>query len=502
MWAQFAIALLIGFNLLLLGYFVLLNTFYLATSLFAFRSLRRYARRLNSIDVDDLVRTAGAPPVTIQIPAYNEEANCVESVRSLLQMRYPEYEILVINDGSGDGTMERLRQAFRMTPTVRAHTAELPTERIRDVFRSEMVPHLWLIDKENGGKADALNAGLNFCHTPLVCAMDADSVLEPGALMRLVRPFMEDGTTIAAGGIVRIANGCTIENGTVSDVRLPRRNLVRFQVVEYLRAFLAGRMGWSALDVLLIISGALGLFRRSAVVDAGGYSRATVAEDMELIVRLHRLFRERKQAYRISFVPDPVAWTEAPEKFRTLARQRDRWQRGLMQALGHHREMLLNPRYGRIGMIAFPYFWFMEGLGPALEFLGYIAFAITLALGLFSTPFLVAFLAIALVFGSALSVAAIGLEELVFRRYTRMRDFLLLLWLAIAENFGYRQLLSFWRFKGVISAIRGRKGWGHMDRHGTLRPVLEEEDDETAAASVGVPVAAGAAAGDWRARAR
>ncbi len=485
MWVQFGIAVLIGFNLLLLGYFVVLNTFYLGTSIFAFRALRRYARRLNSVDVDELVRTAGAPPVTILIPAYNEEGNCVESVRSVLDMRYPEYEIIVINDGSTDGTLGRLRAAFRLAPTIRAHTADLPAAGVREIYRSQTLPNLWVIDKQNGGKADALNAGLNFCHTPLFCAMDADSVLEPGALMRLVRPFMEDGTTIAAGGIVRIANGCVVENGAISRVRLPKRMLVRFQVVEYLRAFLAGRMGWSAMDVLLIISGALGLFRRSAVVDAGGYSSATVAEDMELIVRLHRHFREAKREYRISFVPDPVAWTEAPETWRGLARQRDRWQRGLVQALGHHGEMLLNPKFGRIGMLAFPYFWFLEGLGPALEFLGYIAFAVTLALGLFSVPFIIAFIAVALVFGSALSVAAVGLEELVFRRYTRMRDFVMLLWLAVAENFGYRQLLAFWRFKGVISAIRGRKGWGAMDRHGSLGAAPKSEDTVLAAATAG-----------------
>jgi cellulose synthase/poly-beta-1,6-N-acetylglucosamine synthase-like glycosyltransferase len=463
-----AIALLIGFNLLLLGYFVVLNSFYLTTSILSFRALRRYARRLNSLDLEHLLQTAGAPPVTVLVPAYNEEANCVASVTSLLELQYPEYDIIVINDGSTDGTLRVLQERFRLVPAVRARTAELPMAALREVYRSQTHPHVWVIDKENGGKSDALNTGLNFCQTPLFCAMDADSVLEPAALMRLVRPFLEDHATVAAGGIIRIANGCRIVDGEVREVRLPGSTLARFQVLEYLRAFLAGRMGWSALDVLLIISGAFGLFRRSAVVEAGGYSTDTVAEDMELVVRLHRHFLERDEPYRISFVPDPVAWTECPEGFRSLARQRDRWQRGLMQALGRHRVMLLNRKYGRIGTVAFPYFWFLEGLGPALEFLGYIALVVALLLGLYSAPFLAAFLVLALVFGGALSVGAVALEELVFRRYTRTRDFAGLLWLAVLENFGYRQLLSFWRFKGVISALRGRQGWGEMKRHGTL----------------------------------
>ncbi|MBX6366141.1 MAG: glycosyltransferase family 2 protein, partial [Gemmatimonadetes bacterium] len=447
---------LIGFNLIVLVYFGLLNLFYLWTSVFSFRALRKYARRLNTLDVDELVTSAGAPPVTIVMPAYNEEANCVSSVRSLLALRYPEHEVIVVNDGSKDGTLAKLMEAFQLAPAVRAPTSQLATAPIRMIYRSRRHPTVWVIDKENGGKADALNAGINYCHTPLFCAMDADSILEREALMRLVRPFLEDGTTVAAGGIVRIANGCDINDGFISRVRLPRSLLARFQVLEYLRAFLAGRMGWSALDVLLIVSGAFGIFRRSAVVEAGGYARDTVGEDMELIVRLHRHFRERKQPYRISFIPDPIAWTEAPETMRVLARQRDRWQRGMIQSLARHRKMLLNPRFGRIGMVAFPYFWFLEGFGPVVEILGYVSFVVALALGWASPPFIVAFLLLAFFFGVALSAASVALEELVFRRYTSMRDFARLLVLAVAENFGYRQLLTLFRFRGVLSALWGR----------------------------------------------
>ncbi len=463
---QLAQLIVVGINYLALTYFALLNAAYLVTSLFAFRALRRYARRLNSLDVEELLRKAGAPPVTVLLPAYNEEAGCVESVRSLLHLNYPEYEVVVINDGSTDGTLARLEEAYNLVPAVRGPTAELPTEEIRGIYRSRHQPRLWVIDKHNGGKSDALNAGLNFCATPLFCAMDADGVIERDALIRLVRPFLEDGDTIAAGGIVRVLNGSEVRGGEVGQVMLPKSLLARFQVVEYLRAFLAGRMGWDALGVLLIISGAFGVFRRSLVVEAGGFSRDTVGEDMELVVRLHRLSREKKIPYRVTFVPDPVAWTEAPETLGALGRQRDRWQRGLMQSLHRHRVMMFNPRYGRVGMVGYPYFYLLEGLGPVVEICGYVAFGIAIYMGWVSTPFMIAFLTLALVFGIALSVASVALEELVFRRYARLSDFLQLFALAVLENFGYRQILTFYRFRGVFARPGRSRQWGRQERRG------------------------------------
>jgi cellulose synthase/poly-beta-1,6-N-acetylglucosamine synthase-like glycosyltransferase len=457
---------IIGINYLALTYFALLNAAYLITSLFAFKALRRYSRRLNSLDVEELLRKAGAPPVTVLLPAYNEEAGCVESVRSLLHLNYPEFEVMVINDGSTDGTLERLKETYSLVPAMRAPTSELPTEGIRQIYRSRHQPRLWVIDKENGGKSDALNAGLNYCATPLFCAMDADGVIERDALIRLVRPFLENGETIAAGGIVRVLNGSEVRGGEVGQVMLPKSLLARFQVVEYLRAFLAGRMGWDALGVLLIISGAFGVFKRSLVVEAGGFSRDTVGEDMELVVRLHRIAREKKIPYRVTFVPDPVAWTEAPESLRTLGRQRDRWQRGLLQSLHTHRKMLFNPRYGRVGMVGYPYFYLLEGLGPVVEIFGYTAFIIAVAMGWVSTPFVIAFLALALVFGIAISVASVALEELVFRRYAKLSDFLQLFALAVVENFGYRQMLTFWRFRGVFARSGRSQVWGKHDRKG------------------------------------
>lgn len=454
-------------NTVNLLYLFLLNTVYLVTSIISFGALRKYARRLKSVNIEHLLNSAGAPPISLLVPSYNEEATCVDSVRALLNLQYPDYEILVVNDGSSDQTVKQLLKAYQMEPMSRMPLTNVPTAHVRKIYRSEKFHNLWLIDKDNGGKADALNTGLNFSHSPLFCAIDADSLIERDALLRVVRPFLENADTIAAGGIIRIANGCTVDRGVVTDVRLPESLWARFQVLEYLRAFLSGRMGWSVLGGTIIISGAFGVFRRNLVVEAGGYDHATVGEDMELIVRLHRHAREKKMPYDIAFVPDPVAWTECPESLRILSNQRDRWQRGLIECLFKHRIMLFNPVYGRVGLLAYPYYFFFEMLGPVIEVLGYISVIALALMGRLSVGFTLAFLLIAFVYGSIISVFAVALEELTFRRYQRKYDLIWLMLTAVFENIGYRQLVSFWRIRGTLKRLFSRKTkWGKMERKG------------------------------------
>jgi cellulose synthase/poly-beta-1,6-N-acetylglucosamine synthase-like glycosyltransferase len=454
-------------NTINLVYLFFLNTVYLLTSIISFGALRKYARRLKSVNIEHLLNSAGAPPISLLVPSYNEEATCVESVRALLNLQYPDYEILVINDGSKDGTLKQMLKAYQMEPMSRMPLTNVPTANVKKVYRSEKFHNLWLIDKVNGGKADALNVGLNFSNAPLFCAIDADSLIERDALLRVVRPFLENAETIAAGGIIRIANGCTVERGVVTDVRLPKSLWARFQVLEYLRAFLSGRMGWSVLGGTIIISGAFGVFRRALVVSAGGYDHHTVGEDMELIVRLHRYAREKKMKYDIAFVPDPVAWTECPENMRTLSNQRDRWQRGLVETLFKHRIMLFNPTYGRVGLMAYPYYFFFEMLGPIIEVLGYISVIALAIMGRLSPGFAIAFLLIAFAYGSIISVFAVALEELTFRRYQRMSDLVWLMVTAVFENIGYRQLVTFWRMRGILRRLFSRKTqWGKMERKG------------------------------------
>lgn len=455
-----------------LGYFLLLNLVYFVTSILAFGRLREYSSQLDAYPDSLLLASGFLPPITILAPAYNEEATCVESTHSLLALEYPEYEVLVINDGSKDATLAKMKEAFDLRLSSRMHSGDIPTAAIRGVYQSSRVPNLWVIDKENGGKADSLNTGINHCLSPLFCAVDADSLLEKTALTRIVRPFIENSETVAVGGIIRIINGSRVESGKVSDISLPGNLLARFQVLEYFRAFLAGRMGWEAFNATFIISGAFGLFHRQSVVEAGGYSTKrtgyeTVGEDIELVIRLHRFCREHNRPYRISYVPDPVAWTECPESLKVLHRQRSRWQRGLLEATTRHIRMLFNRNYGRVGLLAYPYFLILEGLGPLIEAVGYVLFFWMLFSGIpGSGMMIICFFLAAFVLGMALSFLAISLEEISFKRYPKFADLTQLFWLSVLESFGYRQLNAWWRIHGVYTFLRGKKEWGKMERKG------------------------------------
>ncbi|MBB4090913.1 glycosyltransferase family 2 protein [Salinibacter ruber] len=451
---------------LILGYFVVLNTGYVLLTALTYWAVFRYRRVLDIYSPEEALASEVLPPVTLVAPAYNEEATCVSSTRAFLSTDYPNFEVLVVNDGSSDATLERLRDAFELRPTTRPPTSSLSTEPVKQVYQSQIHPNLYVIDKENGGKADALNTGINFCNTPFFCAMDADTLIEGEGLARMVRPFLEEAATVAVGGIVRVANGCTIRSGRVQEVSMPRKWLPKLQVLEYLRAFYFGRVSWDALGAMLIISGAFGMFRRETVVDVGGYATDTVGEDMELVVRMHRRLREEKKDYRVRFIPDAVAWTEVPSTLRVLASQRDRWQRGLADSMIRHQRMLLNPRYGPVGLLAYPFFYALETFGPVLELTGYVLFVIALITGSLSGPFMVAFFLVAFMLGTALSLSAVALEELYFRRYEEGFDLAQLLFLPLIETFGYRQLNAWWRIKGLWSYLRSNEEWGVMKRAG------------------------------------
>jgi cellulose synthase/poly-beta-1,6-N-acetylglucosamine synthase-like glycosyltransferase len=342
---------------------------------------------------------------------------------------------------------------------------QLETAPLRGIYTSP-TERLIVVDKENGGKSDALNSGICAASYPLVCCMDADIILEEDALLRVARPMIESGSVAAVGGIIRVANGCEFEKGRLVKVKTPRKPLPNFQIVEYLRAFIAVRTAWSKLNCLLIISGAFGMFRRRDLILAGGYSSDTVGEDMELTTRMHRVLRENDRKYKISFVPDPIAWTEVPDTLRVLGRQRDRWHRGLIDTLVRHRRMLFNPRYGPVGLIAMPYFFIFEFLGPVIELLGYAAFVAGVALGVINGPFALAFFLAAVGLGVLLSTAAVFLEELRLERYPRWWDLVKLTLYGVLENFGYRQLNTLWRALAIVSFLRNNTNWGAMERKG------------------------------------
>ena len=454
-------------NLFFIAFFAALNgTYCVLMALALYDIIQRRATRLPEMDPMVLAET-WSPPISILAPAYNEAATIVDSVRSFLQIEYPQLQVIVINDGSKDDTLERLQRNFDLKPIPLVVRNQIDAKAVRTIYQSGKDSRLLVVDKENGGKADALNVGLNVSRTPLVCCLDSDTVVDRRALLRMVEPFLYDERQVAAvGGTVRVANGCRVKDGLVQEVGLPRSWLARFQAVEYIRGFVFGRVGFNRIGGNLIISGAFGLFSRDALVEAGGYRHDTVGEDMEIIVRLHHGLRLAKRPYRIVHLPDPRSYTEVPESLRGLSRQRDRWQRGLADALMHHRVMFLNPRYGAVGMVVFPIFVFFELLGPVFELAGYGWFVVALVQGYTDPAVNVLFFLVAFFLGFLLSLQALVMDELEGGFYQTVRQRAVLVLFALVENFGYRQLTLFFRLRGMWKYFTGDKSWGSMVRKG------------------------------------
>ena len=452
---------------LFLAYFIMLNLGYILTNFLAFFGVINYMKRHEREAVAPAF-SEYQPPVSILVPGFNEEATITSSVRSLLELNYSEFEIIVINDGSSDDTLDKLITEFDMVPFPEAYRVRIQTKEVKSLYISSTNRRIRVIDKENGGKADALNAGINAARYPLFCAVDADSALQLDSLQRVILPFLEDPKTIAAGGTVRIANGCVIRGGFLDKIGLPTNFLALFQIMEYIRAFLFGRLGWSTLNALLIISGAFGVFKKEIVIEVGGYRPDTVGEDMELVVRLHRIMRQKNIPYVITFVPDPICWTEVPEDLKTLKNQRVRWQRGLSESLWLNKGLLFKRNGGAISWLAFPFMVVFEWLGPLLEVGGYLFTTIAYAFGVIPLDTVIAFFIVAIGMGLLLSITSLFLEEMSFHIYERPRHVLLLFVAAVLENFGYRQLNSWWRFIGLLRWVSGRKGdWGKMKRVGS-----------------------------------
>ncbi|NTV80094.1 MAG: glycosyltransferase family 2 protein [Candidatus Aminicenantes bacterium] len=456
-----------GIEYLILAYFLLLNTFYFIFNLLSLAGVLRYRRMVTFVRFGEIFRMPIVKPVSVIVPAFNEGPGIVDSIRSLLSLRYPVFEVVVVNDGSTDSTLARLVEAFDLRPSKAVFRRTISTEPIRGIYRSAVQPKLVVIDKVNGKKADAMNAGLNISRYPLFCAVDGDSVLEKDALLKVVRPFLEDPErTIGAGGIIRLSNGCAVREGQVATVGIPRNWIARFQILEYLRAFLGGRLGMSMMRSTLIISGAFGIFRKDIAMACGGYRTASITEDLDLVVRMQKHMHEQKKPFRITFIPDPICWTEAPEDLRILARQRSRWHRGLIQTLVRFRRMIFNPRYGATGLFAMPFYAVFEMAGPYIECLGYVLFASHLVLGQVNYPFAVTFFFVAVFYGTFVSLLAILLEELSAHRYPKVKDILTLTAAGILENLFYRQYLSVVRAWSLVDYLKGKNEWGAMDRRG------------------------------------
>ncbi|MCF7669491.1 MAG: glycosyltransferase [Verrucomicrobia bacterium] len=461
-------------NLLVFAFLVIQAIVYLIQFMFSALELRCQYRSFFEGDLWELLTGDISLPVSILVPAYNEQATIVENVRSLISLHYPNFEVIVINDGSKDGTLEEIIKALKLKPIERVYEVVAPHKRIRGLYGSPRYPRLLVVDKENGGKSDALNAGINISRCPLFCAVDADSILDPDSLLRVVRPFLRNPEkSIAVGGRIRVANGCVVRAGQVLEQRLPGAFLPMFQTIEYTRAFLIARLAWSRLKSMLIISGAFGLFKRDAALLVGGYSHNTVGEDMEIVVKLHRYFAEKKMPYSVVYVPDPVCWTEVPTSLKILRRQRTRWQRGLLETMFKHKRMVFSPPYGMAGLFGMTNFFVIDVIGPLIESLGYLLVVIALAGGVLGLNFFLAYLGLTFVFGIFLSVGSMFLEEFTTGHTKRPSDLLRLLAGAIAENFGYRQINNLWRLEGTWHFLNKKKGWGAMTRAGFHRPTTK-----------------------------
>jgi cellulose synthase/poly-beta-1,6-N-acetylglucosamine synthase-like glycosyltransferase len=455
-------------NHVLFVYYLLSNLIYLVLLITAIFRNTWHRHRLASLRLERLKISPFTPPITLIVPAHNEEMFIVDSVRALLALDYPSLELVVVNDGSHDNTLAELKRLFQLRPARLLYIPEIPSAPVREIYTSPTEPRLLVIDKDSAGsKADAVNAGLNAATSPYVCVVDADSILEKDSLLRIMAGvFSDPQRVVAAGGIVRVLNGCQVSGGKLRQVKLPQGGLEVMQVIEYLRAFLIGREAWAHFNALPIISGAFGIFRTDLVRQVNGFRARAVGEDFDLVVRMHRRLQEQGKDYHISFVPDPTCWTEVPADLRSLARQRARWHKGLLDTLWPNRDMLFRSRYGRVGGLVLPYMWLFEFLAPVVELTGYFTIILAAVLGLLGRQFFVLFLIFGYAFATLISIGSVLLEEMTYRRYSDWREVARLLLYCLFEHFPYRQMTLIWRLQGIWQYLRGDLRWREMKRTG------------------------------------
>ncbi len=451
-------------------YSIVLIFFYLLIGLNSIGETREYLHKNDFTDYRLMAASPHAPTVSILAPAYNEGATIVENVRSLLSLYYNNLELVVINDGSKDDSLQKLIDAYELEKVDFFVNSRIPTKAVKAVYKTRHPAYskLVVVDKENGGKADALNVGINIASHDYIVCIDADCILEHDAILKMVKPFLEEGKerVIASGGVIRIANSCEVTGGQLTKVHLPENYWARMQALEYIRAFLLGRMAWARLDGLLLISGAFGAFDREIVIQCGGYSTHTVGEDMELVVRMRRYMHEQNLPYKVTYIPDPLCWTEAPETTRLLGRQRNRWTRGTIETLRSHKIIFMNPRYDLLGALSYPYWLLFEMLAPLIEFVGFVIFLVLAALQLINWHTFFAFLLFIIFFGYLNSIFAILMEVSTYNQYRRRKEIGKLIFAALTEPFLFHPFVVWAGIRGYIDFFRKRKSWGEMTRRG------------------------------------
>ncbi|MBS4956826.1 MAG: glycosyltransferase family 2 protein [Clostridium sp.] len=424
---------------------------------------RRRKKYLNEIAIKN---GENYVPISILVPAYNEEETVVDCINSLSYLDYLEYEIIVIDDGSKDNTSNVVIENFKLKKIARPIRKVVKCEKEESIYEGYTFNNkkITLVRKKNGGKADALNMGINMSKYPLFVSIDADSILQRDSLINIVRPFMEDDTTVAVGGNIKVANQVVLDKGEVIKIFPPKKLLVIFQLIEYYRVFLTTRVWFNRFNGNLIISGAFGLFKKSSVVNIGGYDTNTIGEDMDLVVKLHSFYRKNRIPYNIKYSYDAVCWSQVPEKFKDFKGQRRRWHIGLMTTLISHRYIFLNPKYGVVGVFSFIYFLVYELFSCVLDIVGLIIIILSYFAGILSIDFLITFFMIYVTYSIVISVASIILENYIFKHILSVWTILKLILLSAVESFGYRQVCSWCRLSGIIGYKKRKYEWNKISR--------------------------------------
>ncbi len=426
-----------------------------------------FRRRQNDVeDYASLLDSHYTIPVSIIAPAFNEALMIAPAVRSLLAQGYPEFEVIVVDDGSTDGTLAAMIDAFELEPHQASFSETIASRPIRTVYRSRREPRLTVIEKENGGKADALNCGVNFARFRYLCTVDGDTMFAPDALLRTMALVMRDPARIVAAASLF---GISLEPEAAPNERhsLPSTNrhlLADFQHLDLMRSFVAFRLAWTRLDCMLCVSGAFGVWRRDVILEMGGFSPAFTCEDIEMTFRIHERFLRERRPYRIISLPNMVAQTEGPSSIRSLISQRARWQRVTLETIWHYRRMLGRKRYGSVGMLGVPYYVLFECLAPLFHVLAIGSLIVAIAIGALSWPVYLAFLGM-IVFGTAIPTSvAIGLHDFGYRDY-RVGDLVGMLALGPFDLILYRPILLWAGLRGTWEFLRREKGWNKFDRN-------------------------------------
>ncbi len=452
-------------------YCMFILTSYIVISFISTKEVFKYTNRKKILELDSVISSPFQPSVSIIAPAYNESVTIVDNIRSLLSLHYSALTIIIVNDGSKDETLQVAIDAYDLYLTDEVAVEEISAKPIRGIYRSrkKAFSKLIVVDKENGGKADAINVGTNVCSTEYFACIDVDCIIDQDAFLRLVEPIMNGGDTKvgAVGGIVWLTNDADIKCGKVMKIRAPKSYIAQIQVVEYFRAFLLGRPAWAKDNGMLLISGAFGVFDRETVMAVGGYNHNTVGEDMELVMRMHKYYRENNIDYKIAYIPDPLCWTEAPSDFAVLGRQRNRWTRGTIECLKFHKEMCFNKKFGILGYISYPYWLLAEWIAPYAEAGGLLFVAVIAILGLANWPFFLALLFLVYTFAVSISIYSILIQELSYAKYESVSDLLILVKAALLEPIKYHPKTVKWALSGNLDHFTGQnKGWGEMTRTG------------------------------------